>query len=201
MRSDAATETALFFRVRRAALAHFASNVFHKVGMRSIAQDAGTGIAALYEIAAAKEGLLTACLKPDIKARLARIEAASRREVGARARLQACLFELVTFDLERPDFAAILRLNVPPALLKLETESPRVESVIEEIVRQGARAGSIRRDLEPPILAGLICALVDGALNSWVSEESCKARGDLEAVAAARVDQLWAMIWPAVCSD
>lgn len=198
---DAGPPPALFDRVRGAVLAQFSQTSFHKVGMRDVAREARTGMAALYEIASTKERLVAACLEPDFAARAERLEAASRREVGTRARLRACLAELIHFELERPDFARIVRLNAPPRLIMHMAGAYRLDPIIAEILRRGARDGSLRTDLDADAMAAMVCAQVEGALARWVQED-CDARPlQLEMLAEARVKLIWSMIWPAVSSD
>ena len=191
----------LFDRVRRSALARFSDAPFHKVGMRAIARDAGTGMAGLYEIAGGKERLLQACLAPDIKARAERVDAASRREVSCRSRLRACITELIAFDLARPDFARIVRLNTPARLVHEADTAVRIEQILTEVLRRGVREGSIRTDLPVKTLVGLTQSLVDGALTRWAVEEAQAGADAPLADAQARADGVFALLWPAICAD
>lgn len=189
-----------FTRIRQAVLSQFARHPFHKVGMRDVAGEARCGIAALYKIAETKDRLLSMCLAPDFEARADRLRAASRREVGTRDRLRACIAELVQFDLDRPDFARIIRLNTPICLVRDAAHGAGAEGVIEEILTRGARDGSVRTDLTPPALAALVCALTDGALGRWAQTDRDAAPLLRERLSNERAALVWAVIWPAVSS-
>ncbi|WBQ08921.1 TetR/AcrR family transcriptional regulator [Hyphomonadaceae bacterium ML37] len=197
---DANARAAAFNRVRQAVLAQFSRHAFHKVGMRDVAREARCGIAALYRFAETKDDLLSLCLVPDFEARAERLRTASRREVGTRARLRACIGELVRFDLDRPDFARIVRLNTPACLLQDAAENAGAGGVIEDILTRGARDGSVRTDLEPPALASLVCALADGALGRWARADRDAVPLLRERLGQERAELVWAVIWPAVSS-
>lgn len=197
---DANASAAAFNRVRQAVLSQFSRHPFHKVGMRDVAREARCGIAALYRFAETKDGLLALCLAADFEARAERLRAASRREVGTRARLRACIGELVQFDLDRPDFARIVRLNTPACLIHDAAENAGAEGVIEDILARGARDGSVRTDLEPPALASLVCALADGALGRWAKTDRDAVPLLRERLSQERAELVWAVIWPAVSS-
>jgi AcrR family transcriptional regulator len=194
-----ATVTALR-RVREAVLAQFSRNAFHKVGMRDVARDARCGIAALYRFAETKDDLLALCLAPDFEARAERLRTASRREVGTRGRLRACIAELVRFDLDRPDFARIVRLNTPTCLIHDAAQDAGAEGVIEEILTRGARDGSVRTDLAPSALAALVIALTDGALGRWARTDRDAVPLLPERLSQERAELVWAVVWPAVSS-
>ncbi|MGJ3231261.1 MAG: TetR/AcrR family transcriptional regulator [Oceanicaulis sp.] len=191
----------LFAQVRKAAMARFAGAVFHKVGVREIARAAGVGMAKIYEVAETKDALLQACLAPDVEGRRRRLDAASRREVGARARLRASIGEYVAFEAERPDFARIVRLNAPPGVIKSAHCNDAVEAVFTEILRHGQRDGSIRTDLSLEALTELVLGQVDGALHRWALADAEDPPTKASRLVEHRCELLWAMIWPAVCAD
>lgn len=197
---DAQAQAAAFTRVRQAVMSQFSRHAFHKVGIRDVAREAGCGIAALYKIAETKDQLLTLCLAPDFEARASRLRAASRREVGTRDRLRACIAELVRFDLDRPDFAQIVRVNTPACLVRDAEHGAGAEGVIEEILTRGAHDGSVRTDLTPQAIAALVCALSDGALGRWAQTGRGTTPLQGEGLARERADMVWAVIWPAVSS-
>lgn len=174
--------------------------------MRAVARAAGTGMAALYEIAETKDRLLVAILQPDIEARADQVAAASRRAVSARDRLYACLEALIGFDLERPDFARIVRVNAPSGLFRQANLSEKVEIEISHIVRRGVRDGSIRTDISADQLTCLISAHIDGALTRWALDDADtqsaadRSDGCTQTRIETRTNALWAMIWPAICA-
>lgn len=198
--ADANEKAAAFTRVRQAVLSQFSRHPFHKVGMRDVAREARCGIAALYRVAGTKEDLLAVCLAADFEARAERLRLASRREVGTRARLRACVGELVRFDLDRPDFARIVRLNTPASLLQDAAEHAGAQGLVEEILMRGARDGSVRSDLDPAALASLVCALTDGALGRWARTDRDAVPLLRERLGQERAELVWAVIWPAVSS-
>ncbi|MEQ8405148.1 MAG: TetR/AcrR family transcriptional regulator [Oceanicaulis sp.] len=189
----------LFERVRRSAIARFSAAPFHKVGMRAIARDAGAGMATLYEVAGGKDALLQACLAPDFEARLARVAAASRREVSCRSRLRACIAELIAFELDRPEFARIIRLNTPAQLMRDADADGGLERVFIEILRRGVREGALRTDIPADALACMVQALTDGALARWAAEAG-EADRFIAEVVQARTDRLFSLLWPAICA-
>lgn len=197
---DVQAQAAAFTRVRQAVLSQFSRHAFHKVGIREVARVAGCGIAALYKIAETKDQLLTLSLAPDFQARASRLREASRREVGTRDRLRACIGELVRFDLDRPDFAQIVRVNTPACLVRDAEDGAGAEGVIKEILTRGAHDGSVRTDLTPHAIASLVCALSDGALGRWAQTDRDATPLLSERLAKERADMVWAVIWPAVSS-
>lgn len=197
---DANARAAALTRVRQAVLAQFSRHVFHKVGMRDVAREARCGIAALYRFAETKDDLLSLCLVPDFEARAERLRTASRREVGTRARLRACVAELVRFDLDRPEFARIVRLNTPTCLIHDAPLDAGAEGVIEEILTRGARDGSVRTDLAPSALAALVIGLTDGALGRWARTDRDAVPLLPERLSQERAELVWAVVWPAVSS-
>lgn len=196
--ANAQAHDATLARVRPAVLSQFSRHAFHKVGIRDVAREAGCGIAALYKIAETKDQLLSLCLAPDFQARASRLKAASRREVGTRDRLRACITELVKFDLDRPDFAQIVRVNTPACLVRDAAEGSGAEGVIEEILTRGAHDGSVRTDLSPQALTNLVFALTDGALGRWAQSARDATPLLSERLSKERADLVWAVIWPAV---
>jgi AcrR family transcriptional regulator len=200
-RTDPGSKGVPFERVRQAVLDQFSRHAFHKVGMREVARAAGCGMAALYQIAPTKDQLVAACLAADFEARAGQLKSASRRAVGTRQRLRACIAELVRFDLDRPDFVQIVRLNTPLRLIDDAAQGCCAASVIEEILARGVRDGSVHTDLDPSDLAALVCALADGALARWARSGDAIAPAQRERLVEQRTDLIWAMIWPAVCAS
>ena len=187
----AARETA-----RLALLAMLAEGPVHRIAMRDAARRAGVGLATLYKYFGGKEAMVLAVLQPELDAEIDALNAASRREVGVKARFRAVLAAAFAFARDHRDAARALVLNLPAGVFDDDNASwpARRRAVMTQILNNGVRDGSVRSDLEADALSGLVfgglAALVEPALRSG------------EPIDPARLGaRAFAALWPAVSAD
>lgn len=183
-------------RLREVVIGLFAEGLFHEVGMREIAKRAGVGLATIYKYFGAKEDMVVACLQPDMARLLQALALASRCEVGTKRRTQAYVIAYVRFHLDNPHVADIIDINTPARLWQEAEGGWRTDqlAVLAEIVRHGARDGSVRGDVEP----GELVALAAGAMKAFVLrlfEADADGRD-----AEVEGERLFAAIWPMICA-
>ncbi|MEO1040413.1 MAG: TetR/AcrR family transcriptional regulator [Pseudomonadota bacterium] len=183
-------------RLREVVIDLFAEGLFHEVGMREIAKRAGVGLATIYKYFGAKEDMVVACLEPDMERLLQALALASRCEVGTRRRARAYMIAFVRFHLENPHIADIVHVNTP-ARLWVETDGGwRTDqlAVYAEILRHGARDGSVRSDVDTDDLVRLTA----GAMKEFVL--SLLGKGVEDRDPDAEGEHLFTAVWPMVCA-
>ena len=203
---DAATlRSAAADRLRDVVLTLMAAKPFHQVGMRDITKASGLSLSQIYALAASKDGLVPCCLEPAMETLLERLADASRLEVGARRRLTACLIELSRLAFEDERVGRILYLNAPRSLWIAaggagDGHDARRTALFEEIVRHGAREGSVRPDRSPAALTRLLLAAADGVIADHVARDTASSKA-LKPDWRARGAELIDLVWPMVSAD
>jgi len=181
----------------RAAVLHLfgREDPFERVGLRAISRRSGLSVSTLYKFAPSKEALIPESLSADTDGLLASLAEASRREVGARRRLAACLHTFTAYYAARPDLARLIFVNTPAEIWGPGRDGLTREqrAVFGEIVRHGLREGAIRRDESPDLLLDLAC----GAMSRFMRHELDASIPGRDAPAGAR---LFDLIWPVIAA-
>lgn len=162
----AAHETA-----RLALLSMLAEGPVHRIAMRDAARRAGVGLATLYKYFGGKDAMVLAVLQPELDAEIDALNAASRREVGVKARFRAVLEASITFARDHRDAARAIVLNLPAGVFD-DAEAGRTvrrRAIMVHILKNGMRDGSVRSDVEAEVLSdlvfGALTALIEPALR------------------------------------
>ncbi|PTW51303.1 MULTISPECIES: TetR/AcrR family transcriptional regulator [Rhodovulum] len=179
-------------RLRAAAQALFARHGYAAVSMRRIAAEVGVQAGALYNYIPDKQGLLFELMKSHLDELLAAWEALPKG-TGARDALEAFTRFHVRFHLDRPDavFIAYMELrNLEPANFRaIEALRRRYETVLEDILRQGAAEGAF--DVaDSKHAAFAVIAMLTG-VTTWYRDEGRLSRAEVE-------DLYWSMVRKAV---
>ncbi|TDX31278.1 TetR/AcrR family transcriptional regulator [Rhodovulum visakhapatnamense] len=179
-------------RLRAAAQALFARHGYAAVSMRRIAAEVGVQAGALYNYIPDKQGLLFELMKSHLDELLAAWETLPKG-VGARDALEAFTRFHVRFHLDRPDavFIAYMELrNLDPANFRaIEALRRRYETVLEDILRQGAAEGAF--DVaDSKHAAFAVIAMLTG-VTTWYRDEGRLSRAEVE-------DLYWSMVRKAV---
>lgn len=174
-------------RVRDAALRLFAQNGFAAVSMRQIAREVGVQVGALYNYTPDKQTLLFDLMRTHMEELLAAVPVDA--DVPVAARLERFVRFHIAFHHARPDavFIAYMELRnlAPDNFAAIEVLRRRYETVLEDILQTGARAGFFAfGDSRLTTLA--VIAMLTG-VTTWFRADG---RLSLEAVQ----DQYWQMV-------
>ncbi|MEL6450752.1 MAG: TetR/AcrR family transcriptional regulator [Pseudomonadota bacterium] len=174
-------------RVRAAALRLFARHGFAAVSMRQIAQEVGVQAGALYNYTPDKQTLLFELMRDHMVELLA-----AMRGVGAGdalARLEGFVRFHIAFHHARPDavFIAYMELrNLEPAnFAEIEGLRRRYETVLEQILRDGAAAG-VFGVTDSKLSSWAVIAMLTG-VNTWFRDGGRLSLEDVQ-------DQYWGMV-------
>ena len=181
---------------RRALLAMLAEAPVHRIAMREAAKRAGVGLATLYKYFGGKEAMVLAVVGPELDALIEAVGAASRREVGVKARFRAVIKANFVFGRDHEDAARAVLLNLPAGIWADDETGwlQRRRAVMVQILKNGRHDGSVRTDIDAAALADLSFGAVDRAL-----EQALRDGQTLDP--AALTERVFATLWPAVNAD
>jgi AcrR family transcriptional regulator len=138
-----------------------ATEVFRRVGyekatLEDIAREVGINRATLYYYVGTKEELLVALLTEPIATVTARLEEDAARDEPAPEKLAAALRNYVKTLDEHPELFIFLSENVHTAMSgpdaeHLAGEADRYGRVLTQVIRDGAKAGEFRADVDPQV--------------------------------------------------
>ena len=183
-------------RSRLALLTLLATAPVHKIAMRDAARRAELGLATLYKYFGGKEAMVRAVVDPEMDALIEALDAASRREVGVKARFQAVLRAHLSFVRDRAEAARAVWLNLPAGVWTAEPESWRLRrrAVLAHILTNGVHDRSVRADFAPESLAELVLGALDGVIEASLREAEKIDPG-------RRAERMFAALWPVVSAD
>ena len=142
-------------RLRDVVLDRFSTDLFHRVGMRALAKEAGLGVATIYKVHPSKERLLLDHIDPALDRITRALALEARKAVGAKAMVRAVLSAReAAFDADRRT-ARILLQTTPAALWPGFVAGWRCDqmAILADALRQGVRERSVRPDAPADELA------------------------------------------------
>ncbi|MFV2053134.1 TetR/AcrR family transcriptional regulator [Aliiroseovarius sp. YM-037] len=181
-------------KVRAAAQSLFARKGFAAVSMRQIAAEVGVQAGALYLYTPDKQTLLLDLMETHLTELLAGWEDSDPKG-DAQDRLEAFVRFHIRFNLDRADavFIAYMELRnlTDENFAKVEALRGRYEDMLEDILRDGQRAG--RFDIPDTKLATLAVIAMLTGVNTWFREGGRLSRDMVENV-------YWDMVRKAVAT-
>lgn len=174
-------------RLRAAALTLFARHGYAAVSMRRIAGEVGVQAGALYNYIPDKQSLLFELMQDHMVDLLDAVSGALSGDPVAR--LEDFVRFHIAFHHDRPDavFIAYMELRnlEPENFARIEGLRKRYETVLEDILRDGARSGALDVD-DPKIAAMAVIAMLTG-VNTWFRAAGRLSLGDVQ-------DMYWDMV-------
>lgn len=161
---------------RWAAVLAAASRVFGEVGyekstLEDVAREVGINRATLYYYVGTKEELLVSLLAEPIATVITRLEKDAARDEPADEKLAAALRGYVKTLDEHPELFIFLSENLRSAMTgpdaeELVSEADRYGQVLAGMIRDGAKAGVFRRDVDPRTAALAILGMFN-SMHRW----------------------------------
>jgi AcrR family transcriptional regulator len=155
--------------VRAAAQALFAAHGFAAVSMRRIAAEVGVQAGALYLYTPDKQSLLFDLMQGHMQELLAAWDGLRTADMSAPARLETFVRFHIRFHLERSDavFIAYMELRnlTPDNFAVIEALRRRYETVLQDILKDGASAGDFALT-DSKLTTMAIIAMLNG-VNTW----------------------------------
>ncbi len=158
-------------RMLRAAVRVFARKGFYASRVAEIARAAGVADGTIYLYFKSKDELLTSLFEDRIVRLLALLRDEVAREPDAPARLRRLVeLQLGLLEAER-DLAEVITVNLRQSTRLLKQFATRrfteYLDLMAAVVAEGQRAGEIRPDVSPRIIARAIFGALDGIALTW----------------------------------
>jgi AcrR family transcriptional regulator len=167
-------------RLLELAVQRFAADGYRRTSVSEIARDADLTPAAVYAYFAGKEALFQAAVDADASSLIERSRAAIDGLPTGEA-VGAMLTTLATLVTEHPLAARVLAGREPDVIDRL-LDLPSLHAFTEDLagdIRAAQMAGEIRADIDPPVIAqgleAIVLSLLMGALQAGVDAASTRA--------------------------
>ena len=171
----------LEFNLRRteildAAVKIFAAKGFHNATVAEIAAASGFAIGTLYHFFEGKEQLYTAMLTEKLGMMYAGIRTAVEEETDIVRKIELLIASHFRYVKENAEFCRIfvrsdyLSLSEGSAELRKRMRSDYAlhVSFIEEVMRDGIRAGILKK-IDPPLIAVALTGIVNSYVSKWLA--------------------------------
>ncbi|MEZ4392177.1 MAG: TetR/AcrR family transcriptional regulator [Polyangiales bacterium] len=158
-------------RILRGAVKVFAKKGFYASRVNEIARAAGVADGTIYLYFKSKDDVLTSLFEDRIVRLIGLLRAEVERSVGAEQRVRRLIeFQLELLEGER-DLAEVITVNLRQSTRLLKQYGTRrfVEylDLMAQVVADGQRAGELREDVSPRIMARVIFGALDGIAMTW----------------------------------
>lgn len=158
-------------RILRGAVKVFAKKGFYASRVNEIARAAGVADGTIYLYFKSKDEILTSLFEDRIARLLDLLRAEVERTAGAQDRVRRIIeFQLGLLEGER-DLAEVITVNLRQStrLLKQYATKRFLEylELMAQVVAEGQRAGELRDDVSPRIMARAIFGAMDGIAMTW----------------------------------
>ncbi len=158
-------------RILRGAVKVFAKKGFYASRVAEIARAAGVADGTIYLYFKNKDDVLTSLFEDRIARLLTLLREEVERTAGAQQRVRRIVeFQLGLLEGER-DLAEVITVNLRQStrLLKQYATKRFIEylELMAHVVAEGQRAGEIREDVSPRIMARAIFGAMDGIAMTW----------------------------------
>lgn len=137
-------------KLRNTVIELFSQGLFHKVGIRDIAKQAGVGPQTIYKYFGNKDTLIFACITPELTELEQSIRAQVEQHSGnALVQLNAFITTFVSFYLTHRELAEIVFLTIPARQRMTDPvfSDRYLVKLLEEILYEGQKQGCIRKDV------------------------------------------------------
>lgn len=185
-------------RILRGAVKVFAKKGFYASRVAEIARAAGVADGTIYLYFKNKDDVLTSLFEDRIARLLTLLRDEVERTAGAQQRVRRIVeFQLGLLEGER-DLAEVITVNLRQStrLLKQYATKRFLEylDLMAHVVAEGQRAGEIRDDVSPRIMARAIFGAMDGIAMTWALGNA--EAGGLKRAASQLADVLIAGLAP-----
>lgn len=185
-------------RILRGAVKVFAKKGFYASRVAEIARAAGVADGTIYLYFKNKDDVLTSLFEDRIARLLTLLREEVERTAGAQQRVRRIVeFQLGLLEGER-DLAEVITVNLRQStrLLKQYATKRFLEylDLMAHVVAEGQRAGEIRDDVSPRIMARAIFGAMDGIAMTWALGNA--EAGGLKRAASQLADVLIAGLAP-----
>jgi TetR/AcrR family transcriptional regulator, fatty acid metabolism regulator protein len=159
-------------RILQAAVKVFARKGYHRAKVSEIARRADVADGTIYLYFKSKEDLLVSLFDEVMAEHLAEGRREVRAAVGAPARLQAIARHHLRLLGENRDLAVVFQVELRQSTQFMErfTASWLQDyfTLIDEVIAQGQREGSLRAELPRKVLAKSLFGALDEMVTSWI---------------------------------
>ena len=186
-------------RILRGAVKVFAKKGFYASRVNEIARAAGVADGTIYLYFKSKDEVLTSLFEDRIARLLTLLREEVARAEGAPQRVRRIVeFQLGLLEGER-DLAEVITVNLRQSTRLLKQYATRrfleYLDLMAQVVADGQRAGEIRDDVSPRIMARAIFGAMDGIAMTWALGNA--EPGGLKRAASQLADVLIAGLAPA----
>lgn len=187
-------------RILRGAVKVFAKKGFYASRVNEIARAAGVADGTIYLYFKSKDEVLTSLFEDRIARLLQLLREEVDRTAGAQQRVRRIVeFQLGLLEGER-DLAEVITVNLRQSTRLLKQYATRrfleYLDLMAQVVADGQRAGEIRDDVSPRIMARAIFGAMDGIAMTWALGNA--EPGGLKRAASQLADVLIAGLAPRV---
>lgn len=171
-------------QIIRAAIRLFARKGFSRATISDIAEAAGTGKGTIYEYFETKDQIIQDSFKFFIKEMEFDFEHILLSSFPAVEKLRQ-VFDAFAQTLESPENRQLMELmfefwaesikNVEAKNIlfkEMNTFYQAYRKLCEDLIRDGIREGSFRKDLDPPTMATIILGMNDGIMVQWLLDKT-----------------------------
>lgn len=171
-------------QINRAAIRLFARKGFARTTISDIAEAAGTGKGTIYEYFETKDEIIQDSFKFFIKEMEFDFEHILLSPLPAIEKIRK-VFDAFAQTLESPENRQLMELmfefwaesikdvEAKNILFKeMNTFYQAYRKLCEDLIRDGIREGSFRKDLDPPTMATIILGMNDGIMVQWLLDKT-----------------------------
>lgn len=181
-------------KLRRTVIDSFAAGLFHEVGIRDIAKQAGVGPQTIYKYFGSKEELIFRSCEPELQQLTKQLEQAVENAAGdIEAQFAAFNETFVEFYIEHRQIAQIIYMNIPMRNLVANPEYMQHEQmgILGDLLNRGQQQGLVRSDADAQVLVNLL----SGALGRYLVS---RLMSDEDLVPQQEASTVRQLLWPLV---
>ncbi|MGI9292522.1 MAG: TetR/AcrR family transcriptional regulator [Pseudomonadales bacterium] len=181
-------------KLRRTVIDLFAAGLFHEVGIRDIAKQAGVGPQTIYKYFGTKEELVFRSCERELQQLTEHLQQTVENNAGdTEAQFAAFNKTFVEFYVAHRQIAQIIYMNIPMRNLVANPEYMQHAQIkiLTDLLSRGQQQGSVRTDAAPEVLVNLLA----GALGRHLVSRIMSGDDLIPRQEAATVQQL---LWPLV---
>lgn len=181
-------------KLRRTVIDLFAAGLFHEVGIRDIAKQAGVGPQTIYKYFGSKEELIFRSCELELQELTSRLKkAVEEAEGNVEAQISAFNNTFVAFYIEHRQIAQIIYMNIPMKNLVVNPEYMQHEQmkILGDLLDSGQRQGQVRTDADSQVLVNLLA----GAIGRYIVS---RLLSDEELIPQQEAVTVRRLLWPLV---
>ncbi len=172
----------------------FARTGFHACRVSDIADEAGVAYGLVYHYFKSKDEVLNQLFTERWSLLLAAIDEVDRKEITARAKLDACAGFIIDSYRHDPELMKVIVVEVTRAANSFgRTHLPEIRRAydsIAKIVGDGQQKGEFRADVDPEFASMWFYGAIEQLLSGWVFELIPQADDDFDRARAMVVETI-----------